>query len=71
MQPDSSRSQSENDSPSPDDKARDVGDQLLARVKETARRIMKRIRTATGDTELELPALPTDPTDEAPPLSDS
>jgi hypothetical protein len=46
-------------------------DPLLARVREVARRITKRVRKTMTDTDLEQPALPDAPTDEAPPLAGS
>ena len=45
-------------------------DPLLERVKKVAQRIIERVRRVTEDTDLEHRALPTDPTDEAPPISD-
>jgi hypothetical protein len=42
-------------------------DELLARVKEVARRIVERVRKVAGDTQPDSPALSSDPTDEHPP----
>jgi hypothetical protein len=47
-----------------------TGDPLLARVKEVARKIMERVRKVTEDTDLNNPVLPTDPTEETPPLTE-
>lgn len=69
--PDPTPNPSDFGAPSSDDRAREVGEQLLARVKETARRIMRRVRSAANDTDLELPSLSNDPTEEARPFADS
>jgi hypothetical protein len=45
-----------------------MGDALLNRAKDVARRIAERVRRLTGDTQTEHPPLPTDPTEEQPPL---
>lgn len=46
-----------------------AGDPVLARVKEVAQSIVKRVRQAAEDTDLDLRALPDDPTEEASPVT--
>jgi hypothetical protein len=48
-------------------KWQEVEEELLKRVKTVAERITERVRQAIGDTAIDHPALPSDPTGEAPP----
>jgi hypothetical protein len=70
LPPDPNQTEPGNPSQLGEQDAPNTSDPLLARVKEVARRIMERIRKVTEDTDLNHTSLPTDPTEETPPLTE-